>query len=371
MARYVAIALVVLVIIASVIWWASEEPLPAGTLSPSESVPVETQRATSLEEVGVFNAMRSSGLVGCDETTDGKTTEELQEELGEQVAEAVRILQSSPDPEHLLAAALMAWRNDAEVAEQMLTRAAALDPRHALVASQRLELCLASPACALDKQVLERILVATDKANGIAWGQVAHSRLARGEEVGALAALREAAAAAETDARFIEYAMLFDRALAAGTGLPPFDRQFWAIGHAAAVSSSVTVISRECGIRSADSAEWLDACVRFAAELEKGSGSLLMQMIGLRMQARMYEIGGESREKVAAMLRQAELRDAFQNLLPVFNRFGELRDANIMLRYFDTFAAEGELEAMRYVAWEIEARLPELDEQRKAACETP
>ena len=89
------------------------------------------------------------------------------------------------------------------------------------------------------------------------------------------------------------------------------------------------------------------------------------------LQAKMSEYGGDTRAHQAAERRYQRFRDDWTTLASQTVRAMELEDATVQRRYLDTFAASGEIAAMQYLAEEIEARLPELDEKRDFACSPP
>ena len=322
-----------------------------------------------LDEIGVQPVRRMLAIDACRDAGE-KSDEQRMAEYEEQAEEMLRVLGSSSDAEHLLVAALVSWRKAPEEAFLLLDRARSADPRNPLVASQILELCLEIDACNLGRPGLERNLIAADKANGLAWVTVARSRLSRFDEAGALAALREAAAAPSMNDRFAEHALLFERGLAASTDLPPFERGVAALGHGAAIFTGSFLITRDCDERAENSAEWRDVCLRLGERFEHGGRTILTQAVGLGLQAKMYEYGGDSRAQQIAEQRYRGFRNDWQSLAARTTRAMELRDATVQQRFFDTFAASGEIAALQYLATEIEARLPELNAE-DSACPTP
>ena len=373
MARYLIALVFGAVLAAGWHWFSREEPMVregAEIADSSRSVARSVRRPESLNDVEVRTARRSHALGACRQPA-ARSEEELMAEYELQREQMLRVLGSSADAEHLLVAALVSWRKAAEEALRLLAHAEAADPRNPLVASQILELCLAIDSCTLARPRMERNLIAADKANGIAWVTVARSRLGRADEAGALAAMREAAAAPSMEDRFADYVRLFERALAASSNLSPYERSIAAHGHGAAVFTAGFLITRDCDERAMNSAEWRDACLRLGERFEHSGRTILTRGIGLGLQAKMYEYGGDSRAQENVERRYQQFREESTALASRTARAMELKDATVMRQYLDTFAAAGEIAAMEYLAGEIEARLPAQNGKPESACATP
>lgn len=373
MARYL-IGLVVAIVLAAgwYRWEKDEAAVPSGTEVAMPSLPTAGPERPPeiLDEINVQTVRRALSVEACRQPGE-KSAEEIIAEYEAQGEEMLRVLGSSEDAEHLLVAGLVSWRKAPEQALRFLGRAESADPSNPLIASQILELCLEIDSCTLARPRMERNLIAADKANGIAWVTVARSRLGRADEAGALSALREAAAAPMMEDHFAAHVLLFERALAAASSLSAFERSVAAHGHGAAVFTAGFLITRDCDERAMNSAEWRDACLRLGERFEHSGRTVLTQLIGLGLQAKMYEYGGDSRAQEIAERRYQQFRQESASLASRTGRAMELEDAQVMRRYLDTFAAAGEIAAMEYLAAEIEARLPELDDNRDSACPTP
>jgi len=291
-------------------------------------------------------------------------------EFKAQQEQMLRVLRRSDDAEHLMAAALVSWRDDADSALLLLGDAAARDPSNPMIASQALELCLEIGHCSRARPEMERNLIAADKANVLAWLQVARSRLSRDDEDGALSAMREAAAAAVVDDHFTEYVLTFERSLAASTNHTAHERMGFAFGHAATAFSGSLLTSADCRERAPVSAEWSDVCVRVGERMESDGRTLLTTALGIEMQASMYELSGDSRAHGRVLERLQAFREIYRPLVARSGRAERLEDATVYRRYLEIFDASGEVEAMQYLAGEVEARLP-LQDAQQSACQTP
>lgn len=369
MVRVVTAIVVTLLIISALWWWQPgrrpEPPIPAGRLATDPAAAPAGQH-----DVGQVPFSPAAASEACDSGREKEAAAVRMAEFEAQKDELLRVLSASTDPEHLLVAALSGWSNDEDRALSLLGEAAARDPRHPLIAAQILTLCTDVDSCIHARPELERNLIAADKGNVVAWAQVTLSRLQRNDERGALAALREAAAAAGLEDYFPDYIMLFDRGLAAASDLEPFDRMVAAVGHAAANATTAYLITRDCE-RRAPLPEWRDACLRLGERFEHDSRTIVAQAIGIRLQAYMYEVEGDTRAAESTQRRQEEFADRWTQLGRRTRRAEELRDATVFRQYLETFASAGEWQAMEYLAAEVEARLPPLPDAPQPACGAP
>jgi len=364
-ARLVAIIVAVAVLIVASLATRQETPI---TIVESVEAPAGDGL---LDEVDVLLAERTAMFSGCvaGNTDDGFETRKFEWE--QQQRQTVSVLGASADAEHLLVAALLSWRDDLDGALSILGEAAARDSRNPLIASQILELCMEIDHCNRARPEMEDNLIVADKANVMAWVQVARSRLQRGDEAGALSALREAVAAGTVDDYLVEYVLLFDRALAASSDLSAHERMVSAFGFGAGLFSGTYMISSDCRERAENSAEWGDVCLRLGERFEHDARTLLTKAIGIGMQVNMYEIGGDARSQEQAQTRQRDFRASYRSLSVQSVRAEELKDATVFRKYLEILATGGELEAMRYLADEVSARLPPAADAQQPACPDP
>lgn len=370
MARVVGIVLMAGAIALTVILLRPDPPADLQSTPPLQPASAES-RIPPLDDVVTRRPHMPDRLDPCGDPDTGKSDEQRVEELQRLRGSVLPVLRSSTDAEHLMAAALMSSWDDSDDALLLLGQAAANDPRDPLVASQILGLCIEVGSCAGARVEMEQNLIAADRGNSLAWVQVSRSRLKRGDEDGALKALRQAASSTELNGYFVEYTMAFDRALAASSGLAPYERIVAALGFGAAVPFDTWLISRDCNDRAAVSAEWRDACLRLGEKLEHDGRTLLSQSVGLGIQISMYKLEGDTRPLEQALVRQKEFKDGYQLVSSQSNRAIELRDATMVRKYFEIFAANGELEAMQYLADEVAERLPPDAGAENVACQTP
>ena len=366
MARLVAIIVAVAVLIVASLATRQETPI---TIMESVEAPAD---AEMLGEIEVFMSEGSIAFETCKEPEEVLTEAQIQAKLDELIDRVVPVLESSAEAEHLMVAALLVWRKEPERASLLLGEASRRRPNDAMIAAQHLELCdRFGGHCAQPRVELERRLIAADKFNGIAWMQVARSRLRRSDEAGALDALRNAASAASFEDNFAEHVLMFDRALAASAGLASHEALEDAFGFAAAMVNTSYIITTDCRERSGDSAEWQDLCLRLGERLEHGSRTFMGRSIGLSMQTNMYELAGDTRRQKQVADRHEEKRREYFDLMPDTQRAADLRDAVVVRKYLELLVASDEITAMAYLGSEAERLVAEIDNTQQPTCPDP
>ena len=369
MARTIAVVVAVAVLIVALLLGRHEAPGTVDdTVVESVGVPADTKL---LGEIDVLLAERTAMFSVCEEDSTDDDLELRKAEWDQVQRQMVSVLEASADTEHLLVVALLSWREDPEEALLTLGDAAARNPRDPLIASQVLELCMRIGTCSRARKEMEQNLIVADRANGLAWVQVARSRLERSDEEGAIAAMKEAVASATIEENFADYVLLFDRALAASADLSAYERFEVAYGFSPAMVASSYQITSDCRERATSSAEWQDACLRLGERLEHGSRTLLGKGIGFGLQKQMYELAGNTRQYDLVSGRYEAFKYEYRELTAKSTQALELRDATVTRRYLETLNASDELAAMRYVAEEVQSRFPDPDRARQLTCSNP
>ena len=262
-------------------------------------------------------------------------------------------LASSRDAEHLLAAAVLTLDSDPGRSFELLAHAWTANPGHPLVAINWLDACMAHPgkgACA--SHDVEAEAIRTEGSNGAVWARIAARRQDDGDEAGAMQALQRAATAPRYDVYWIDHVKLFERALAASTGLSYSERAVAAIGITAAMWRPEYELVTTCNAAAAP--EWQPACVDFGRRLEEDGGTLLDVMVGLSIQAALYESVGDTRQHEIASRKRNALRaslrqhdfEAAQRLL--------VQDPRLLTDYLNEFDAYGELAALQFLESAVE-----------------
>ena len=366
MARLVAIIVAVAVLIVASLATRQETPI---TIMESVEAPAD---AEMLGEIEVLISERPTAIEMCQKPEDELTEAQIQAKLDELIDQVVPVLESSADAEHLVVAALLVWRDEPERASWLLNEASTRRPGDPLIAAQHLELCVRfGDHCALPRVELERRLIAAGKSNGIAWVQVAISRLDRSDEAGALDALRNASTAVSFEDNRAEHVLMFDRALAASAGLTSYQALEDAFGFAAAMVNSSYGISIHCGKRGGNSAEWQDLCLRLGERLEHDSRTFMGKSIGLSLQTNMYELAGDTRRQKQVADRHEEKRREYFDLMPDTQSAARVRDAVVVRKYLELLVASDELTAMAYLGSEVERLAAEIDNTRQPTCPDP
>ena len=93
--------------------------------------------------------------------------------------------------------------------------------------------------------------------------------------------------------------------------------------------------------------------------------------IGIGIQASMYETLQDWRGHERTLSRETAFRERYQPLIQRSAQAEKLEDATVFRRYLEIFDTGGELEAMQYLADEVETRLPATAQGRQQACQTP
>ena len=271
-----------------------------------------------------------------------------------------RTLASSQDAEHLLAAAVMTLDTDPARGFDLLARARTASPGHPLVALNRLDACMAHPAQeACTGHDVEAEAIRTEGSNGALWARIAAKRQEDGDQRGAMQALQHAATAPRYDVYWIDHVKLFERALAASTGLSYSRRTVAAMGIRAAMWRPEYELLSTCVSGIASSPEWRPACLAFGRRLEEDGGTLLDVIFGLSIQAAVYEAAGDTRKHAIASRKRDALRaslrqDDFQAAQRLL-----VRDPRLLADYLDEADAYGELAAQQFLESEV-ARLQAL-----------
>jgi hypothetical protein len=373
MARYVFVIVVMGVLLAVSLWPESEVP-PMQSLEPTLAAPgPDTESNGPAEAVGqtaTWPTTRAQPTANCSSTKEEQTWQEYQAEFRQQQDDMYRVLRASGDAEHLLAAALSGLREHPGEALRLAARAADTEPSNPLVASRLLEICFATDSCTSNLVRFEQKLAVADKANGLAWIQIAFSRLKRNDEAAALAALREAIAAAVIEDYYAESIFLFDRALAASTGLPAFERTEAAGAHAATFLNSGLLITQTCLKAGKKSFEWRDACLDIGERFEIDGRTMMIRAIGLELQMKMYEFSGDTRAQQETLLRQTVFdQERFDLIAQAPDQ--EVRDATAQRKFLEILASSGEMEALRYMADLFEGASVATANADRVACDAP
>lgn len=301
---------------------------------------------------------------GCDlqELADHLGVEDaLEGEEGEQrIARLLETFALSGDAELQLAGSHLTIAADGGLTENQydygqmasIERAYQSDPMHPLVLWNAASACSADATtgfCA-DPQVRANIQTVLGN-NGEYWALVAEQRYNRGDQDGALDALRRAAVAPEFDNYFMANIRMFQRAFSM---IPDTNYTVQTLG-AYALSNTIVEpgIGMACGAEVEARPEWLDACLAVARRYESDGRSISQQQWGARTQYRLLGFAGQREEAEAALSRHREIRDFRRNLdedIVVVM----LTDERVMAQFLEELEVSDERSAMYFVRDEVE-----------------
>ena len=289
---------------------------------------------------------------------DGSDFEQFRRELAERLA----IL---PTADHLHAAALLA--SDPALRLELIERSLAENPDDRFGLWSAVRICSRAPGsfdCPLRDR--EQRLAAIDGHNSETWVQVAANRYAEGDHDAALAALRQAGAAAESNGYLAETIELMERAMAAGTDLPLPGRAVTAWGLAAGELPRYGSYVTMCREASAQSPDWAYACLAYGELIERQGKIELGVRIGLSIQRLALDALGDETGAAAVQgrlqARQAEWRNLFEGRKPGTERLIFL-NRRLFSAYLAAIRSHGEHVAERYLAeeaWRLLEKQPEL-----------
>ncbi len=374
-----AVAITVLVLFFAAVFWpswqsgpdvveeTSNEPEQTTRSGPAESSPPQRDNERQdwfpdLTESQPTGTVAGSGAGG------GRFDCSLQDFMQELEDEDVRrerdrfladTLSRSAYAEDQLAAALI--RGSAELGPRIdnLQQALAADGNHPLVLWQVADDCRRGRGGEYCSDPSVRASVeAVLGGNGWYWMQVAAFYHEQGMFDESLGAVQRAAAAPEFNDYWIEYVLLMERSFAVDSDRSYLDRVVAAMGVAAAMPADF--LARECPDRAALDDRWLDSCTMIAERYEQDGTNLLMKMVGLGMQDRLYTRSGLAAEAADARTRKDELAALLPRVDADYQLVQAL-DPQVMSRYLDVWASSGEVAAFEYSISAVDRLLEDPD----------
>ncbi len=221
----------------------------------------------------------------------------------------------SPTAEHLHLAALL--ERDPVVRTELIKNAVSQNPNVAYLLRDAVHIC----ADDLDKiecpiQAWEDRLLAIDRQNSESWVAVAESRFQRGEHEDAFTAMRQAAAAAETQDYWTESIEMIERGLSATTDYPFSKRAGMAFGIAAMAQHDPGPFIRMCENQSLKSADWAYVCLGYGELVEKQGKNYMRQSVALSVQKLALEAIGDEEQLAAVLKRREALKQEMRELAP-------------------------------------------------------
>ena len=268
-------------------------------------------------------------------------------------------LSVSPDVGHLHAAAMV--EADPARALKLLDTAFKLDPNDAHLVWDATHLCsenVADSGCPLRRW--ESRLLALDGQNSEAWIRVAANRHRSGDAQGALRAMQQAAAAAESRIYWPESVELHERALASSGDYSFPERA--AFGFGLAPLPRDQDYTTMCQEKSARDAEWAHACLAYGELTERQSKAYSNRSIGLSIQTIALRALGDDEQLAVVSAKQEKTKREYLEVTSSQSNLEEealLMSPVLFYRYLEAVKAHGELAAQRQWRAEVQQWLNE------------
>ena len=375
--RFVVVAAIT-VAIAAVLWW-SRESAPEQDLISQPELEQSSQPVAGAPVAPAATNERRDWFPDLSDTQSALTTgdaatgdarrfdcslEDAWERLDDDEEEArnrllADTLSRSANAEDQLAAAIIGAFIGVDRRIDSLSMALAADPMHPLVLWQVADDCRRGRGgeYCTDPYVranLETVL----GGNGWYWVQVASFYYEQGMFDESLRATQRAASAPEFDDYFIDNVLLLERALGADSDRDYLNRVVGAMGYVAAMPADF--LARECTQRAELDDEWLDGCTRLAERYERDGTTMMMQMIGLGMQEKLYAQSGLVAELRDVGVRKGELNELLGRVDADYELIQAV-DPQINARYLDVWKSSGERAAFEYATTTVGQLLEDPD----------
>ena len=201
-------------------------------------------------------------------------------------------LAASASAEHIHLAALLA--NEPSERLVLIERAIDANPDEPFIYWSALRLCSES-SMDIDcpRSRWEQKLTQLDGQNSEIWMQIAVNRHGKGDRQGALAAVKNAAAASESRVYYAETLELAVRGFAASGEFPQWESAFYAFGLAASNLPNYSQSNQLCKIEAASSEEWANTCLQYGITTENQSKTIIGAAIALSVQKQALEALGD------------------------------------------------------------------------------
>jgi hypothetical protein len=250
---------------------------------------------------------------------------------------------------------------DPDARADLLRRSVETTPSHVFAVWSAVQLCAQSgetTSCPLSDW--ERRLLELDRQNSEAWIRAAANRYAAKDHDGALAALRHAAAAAQTRTYLPESVEAIERGLAASTDLNFAERVATAFAIAAVAPPLPMDYVTMCAERSSHDAAWAHACLAYGERVEaQGRTEMGISMALVIQKSALMALGEDTRAAAAEQRLEARGLDRGDWTGGNYSLVQGLvfSDPTLFSEYMATLRSEGELAAQRQAMRETERRL--------------
>jgi hypothetical protein len=345
---FVALLGVILASVVAVRWNESTDQPSVESLGvePLDSLPeVPGPSSASTKSLG---SSRQSSTDCPNPKSESEQSRDLSQFLEQHGATIARRLADSADPEHLLVASYIVRFQDSAHSRKLLNRARAASPGNALIARNDIAFCLQYPdAQGCGTTDIDQRGLSADGQNGTLLLAIAARRAKRGDLPGALEALNKAATAPLFDSYYSNQVLATDRALSAASDLLPSERLTVAFG---IVPLALEEAGFELCRKQLDSSnEWRHVCLSVASRMEEDGDTLVVQLLGAALQARIHRYNGDSQQADAADGRRAALRDSMAETAELLDEQILRDNPQLINRYLGSLTSYGELEASEFI----------------------
>jgi len=322
-----------------------ERPVIASFALPATQVEIDPDGLEATQgDVAISlttQLIRGLPIKGCEPRP--RAEKDSNEQLGALFQRSGVTLSKSPEPDFLVAAALLT--DDPEERQRLLGQALAARPDHPVAIWHSLVNCQ-TRSCERDS--VESAALAGDPANGMIWFLIASDRIKNGQWDDAERAMRQLAAAPRYSVHFMEYTTLLERGLAATTDLGYSERVVGGIGVAAAVAiPALGEVSRACQSGDNDAVVWIELCDEVGQRMAVNGDELLIMSFGYGLRSgAAIRAGDPTRAATIERERKDRVHGRFREQAQAGAQVLMMNDPQVLQSYVDNFLAHGELEAM-------------------------
>lgn len=341
-------------LLAALILWASylDPPFELADIAPVVGV-VEEQQSVPIESTDL--PARETRSVADPESCPPYDASLVlsSEQFAAIESNAVSVLRSSSDPEHLFAAALLSRWRDPPLALELLDRSIGESSVAPLSAWSAFIICGQRPNLGCDFANLEADAIRVDGRNGAMWVQVAASRLESGRKEEAVEAMRQAIAAPSYMSFHAEQILVVERALASATDLSLADRFARGSTHAAAAPTNFRSIMTQC--EAEKEGVWQELCEQLGRRMATDADDVLNRALGLSLQKSALGNSNDGHSRVQLRQQRERLSEVIgtvESTTPLLNLL--IHDENILRDYLSNLEVYGELEAWERLSSEAE-----------------
>ena len=269
--------------------------VPTPTTSSDESSPPTSQPPEVNHKdlaQAVLDSCKSKDFFTDRDVTNREDLDDQMVEFEAKMDSVSRAFANSDSTDLIHLAAILTDNPEERVA--LIQRAIQSNPGQAFVYWTAVRICSSAPEdleCPLAQW--EQRLTELDGQNSETWMRIAANRHTSGDRQGALIAVKNAAAAAESRVYFAETIDLADRGFAASGNFAQWENAGYAFALAASSLPNYGQYLQPCKTESATSAEWAHTCLQYGKTIEIQSKTIIGRAIALNIQKQALEALGD------------------------------------------------------------------------------